>query len=238
MYFIVYKTTNLINGKYYIGHHRSKVLNDIYLGSGAALICAIKKYGKQNFARENLFVFSDEDTMLLCEVELIDYHIDDRQCYNMKRGGKGGWDFVNAMNLQNCMKNTETVKKVIETSRKNGSYVTPKRLEHLKKIAEISAEKTKGKARPEHSLYMKENYDKIYNKPEVKEKVKNSMSDTYKIETPDGTVIVTNRLGEFCKQNGIGFNALWSIAKYNKQKKQGKLKGWKVSYVKDKNEFE
>ena len=51
---IVYITTNLINGRQYIGDHSTDNLNDGYLGSGKALIKAISKYGKENFKREIL----------------------------------------------------------------------------------------------------------------------------------------------------------------------------------------
>lgn len=47
---IIYKTTNLINGKIYIGQD-SKNKNG-YLGSGQNIKRAIKKYGKQNFKKE------------------------------------------------------------------------------------------------------------------------------------------------------------------------------------------
>ena len=50
-YFILYKTTNLINGKSYIGIHKTNNLNDGYLGSGFAITEAIEKYGKDNFKR-------------------------------------------------------------------------------------------------------------------------------------------------------------------------------------------
>lgn len=49
MRFIIYKITNLINRKIYIGKHKCKYLDDGYFGSGYALETAIKKYGKENF---------------------------------------------------------------------------------------------------------------------------------------------------------------------------------------------
>ena len=53
MYGYIYKTTNLINNKMYIGKHRSTVFEpDKYIGSGPILIKAIKKYGKENFKCE------------------------------------------------------------------------------------------------------------------------------------------------------------------------------------------
>ena len=45
----IYITTNLINGKIYIGKHRKCEFDEKYIGSGKYLCNAIKKYGKQNF---------------------------------------------------------------------------------------------------------------------------------------------------------------------------------------------
>ena len=53
MAFYVYLTTNLINGKQYIGQHKGE-LNDSYLGSGTNISKAINKYGKENFKKEIL----------------------------------------------------------------------------------------------------------------------------------------------------------------------------------------
>jgi hypothetical protein len=52
MFYTVYKTTNLINGKIYVGLHITNNLEDDYLGSGSQLKSAVKKYGKENFKRE------------------------------------------------------------------------------------------------------------------------------------------------------------------------------------------
>ena len=54
-FYFVYKTTNLVNGKFYIGKKISgENLAPTYLGSGVLINKAIAKYGVENFKREIL----------------------------------------------------------------------------------------------------------------------------------------------------------------------------------------
>ena len=41
--FTIYKTTNLINGRFYVGMHKTNDLDDGYMGSGKMIQRAIKK---------------------------------------------------------------------------------------------------------------------------------------------------------------------------------------------------
>ena len=47
---IIYKTTNLITGKIYVGQDSKN--NPNYLGSGTYFLLSVKKYGKQNFIKK------------------------------------------------------------------------------------------------------------------------------------------------------------------------------------------
>ena len=88
MKYTIYKTTNLINGKFYIGQHITEDVNDSYLGSGTYLFKAINKYGKNNFKKDILFIFDNFDDMNNKEIEIVDkYFVVRGDNYNLSIGG-------------------------------------------------------------------------------------------------------------------------------------------------------
>ena len=72
MFHFVYVTTNLVNGKQYVGDHSTNNLNDGYLGSGTLLKKAIKKYGKDNFLCEIKEFFDSKEGAFFAQHSLID----------------------------------------------------------------------------------------------------------------------------------------------------------------------
>jgi len=93
-YHYIYKTTNIKNGKYYIGMHSTDNLEDGYMGSGKRLRRSLKKYGKQNFKSEILEFLPNRVSLVEKEKELINEKLlKDSLSMNIKKGGEGG--FVN-----------------------------------------------------------------------------------------------------------------------------------------------
>lgn len=95
----VYKTTNLVNGKYYFGYHKTKNPQDSYLGSGKYLRNAIAKYGVANFKKDVLFIYLDATSAFGKEAELVEAFRNDPFCMNLREGGAGGFDYINQHGL-------------------------------------------------------------------------------------------------------------------------------------------
>ena len=89
MRYLIYKVTNLVNGKYYIGRHSTNDINDSYMGSGIGIKNAIKKYGIENFKKEIITEATSSDELWEMEKNIVnDGVVKDRMSYNMAYGGK------------------------------------------------------------------------------------------------------------------------------------------------------
>jgi group I intron endonuclease len=94
MYY-TYKTTNNINGNYYLGFRKCPPNHtpetDWYYGSGLLLSRAIKKHGKENFTKIVLKCFECKEDAAAHEKEIVTLkEVKDRKCYNLRIGGVGG----------------------------------------------------------------------------------------------------------------------------------------------------
>lgn len=101
MYGYIYKTTNLINNKIYVGKKKSsKFLKESYMGSGVAINSAIEKYGRENFTVDiidtanSLEELNNKEKMWIKLLNSRDSSIG----YNIAYGGDGGCVWGDAEN--------------------------------------------------------------------------------------------------------------------------------------------
>lgn len=92
-YGFIYITTNMVNGKRYVGQRKFDKKGDwkTYLGSGEALKNAISRYGKEKFVRNIIcFCYSkDELNKAEYDISVLLNVVEDRNWYNLCYGGGG-----------------------------------------------------------------------------------------------------------------------------------------------------
>lgn len=92
-HYLIYKIYNLVNGKYYVGQHRTENPYDYYMGSGDIINEAIEKYGISCFVKTILFDYDNFDDMNNKEAELVQLSNCtpyDPMSYNIRAGGNNG----------------------------------------------------------------------------------------------------------------------------------------------------
>ena len=95
-YHYIYKTTNILNNKFYIGMHSTDNLNDGYIGSGKRLWYSINKHGKENHKTEILEYLLDRESLKKREEEIVNKRLlDEDMCMNLTVGGRGDWGRCN-----------------------------------------------------------------------------------------------------------------------------------------------
>lgn len=114
----------MMTGKIYLGVHGTDDIDDGYLGSGKFLLLAIKKYGKENFVRQVIHIFDDEEIAYALEKEVVDQKfILRKDVYNCTFGGRsGGKRVLTEKGLKNLR----------NAGRKAQAIACPKRLKDLK----------------------------------------------------------------------------------------------------------
>jgi len=220
MFYTIYKITNQINGKFYIGSHKTKNLNDDYMGSGKYLKYAQEKYGIENFTKEILFVFDTPELMYEKEAEIVNEDfISEENTYNIKIGGFGGWDFINKNEIMhNGMSRNEFNKMVSPFSK----FSEEKRQEILNKasISVIEKGSWKNGINTIKEKYPQGTFSGKCHSEETKRKIgeKNSV----------------NQQGE--KNSQFGTTWIWCKDQGNKKVRKDSLqeyldKGWEKKYI-------
>lgn len=117
MFYLIYKITNTIDGKVYIGSHKTSNINDEYMGSGKYLKRAIEKYGLEYFSKEILHIYDNPSDMYKKEAELVNEDfLASANTYNLKVGGEGGWDYINSNKLYGFSNRETAVKGALTTN--------------------------------------------------------------------------------------------------------------------------
>ena len=102
MFYYLYEIKNNLNGKIYVGVHKTNNLDDGYMGSGKVINRAIAKHGVENFIKVILERFDTSAAMYAREKEVVtDDFLLREDVYNLRRGGQGGFDFINKTGINN-----------------------------------------------------------------------------------------------------------------------------------------
>jgi len=256
VYGIIYKATNKINGKSYIGQtiqplnkriikHVNDALNNRY---NSYFHKVIRKHGKKNFIWEVIAKCNSIEELNKMEVEMIKRHNAINKGYNLTEGGEG---------RVGCKHTEKSKKKMSEQNKgeKNGMYGK----HHSEKTKKKMSESRKGKKSFWYGKHLTEetrrkisesrigekncNYGKKFS-IEIRQRMskatkgryigsKNFRAKKYVITTPKGEEIFVHGISNFCRnytKEKIYSGNLIKVA----QGKQKQYKGYKCRYWEEK----
>ena len=240
MEMLIYKITNLINGKVYIGQ-TIKTLDQRWKQHVCQIkyvkqqnnrkICrylhtAMSKYGINNFKIE-MIDWATNQTELNYKEWLLIYKFNSLapNGYNLRIGGdcsEVSQDTRNLLSLKTAGKNNGMYgKKSSEKQKKwlnkfnSERIVTQDMIENMKK-----AQQLRSKLGLNKGFVGKKTSEQI-------EKTVSKLRKKYILISPEGLVFKTNNIRLFCKENNLNNRGLRKAAQFNK-----KYKGWEVSEVK------
>lgn len=237
-YHYIYKTTNVINEKFYVGMHSTDNLDDDYIGSGTVLARSIRKYGKENFVKEILEFFPDRESLRNREGEIVNEHfVNDKMCMNVKLGGEKG-NFGTTMPNRKSSPLSESHRFNISKSLK-GKIGNKLSNEARKKLKELNKGK---KASSETKLKMSESHKKIWesgirkrkeiiNKPVYYRQIYQYDLDDNLLKTWNSTKEIFLELGyqrtyisKIARKSGIYENYKWTYYVIKKLKMEAVIK--------------
>ena len=204
MYGYIYETTNLINGKKYIGKHKSSKFDKNYYGSGINFSKALNKYGKENFKVIILEeINTNQEDLDLKEMYYIEKYnaVKSKNYYNISSGGKEeSWCGFNLSVKRNLVfsgmkgkHHTEKTKEKISMSKKE-KLSDSNEIKKYKEAAKTrwsnlnerikQSERFKGKNNPMYgkSSYMKGKTLSLESRLKISEKAKERFKDIHERE--------------------------------------------------------
>lgn len=209
---IIYKTTNLINGKIYIGKDSKN--DPTYLGSGLLLKKAIEKYGIDNFKKEIIEELTDEKILDDREIFwILELNSTDRNIgYNIARGGTGGDTISKHPNKKEILENRN--KKVSEGLK--GHEVSKEAREKQSKSHTGWFDRLSEDEKKNYRNIMSEKMKDFYNKNEHHTKGK-KLTKEHK-----------EKLSQKAKENNFGGDNWSSLSDEERKKRSNKLSQSKI----------
>lgn len=166
MYGYIYKTTNLIDGKIYIGQHKydKEELDKKYIGSGVILNRAIKKYGIKNFKCEIIEFCPNLKILDEREIYWISYYDSIQTGYNILEGGKGTLNYHH----------TDQTKQIISETSKDRVWINKDSRNKFIKRSEVTKYLNEGWA----IGVIKKDYDRVKRNEKIKQSRTNQICFT------------------------------------------------------------
>jgi hypothetical protein len=170
---IIYKTTNLLNEKIYVGQDSKN--NPEYYGSGKYFLNAVKKHGKENFKKQITCECSSKEELNKKEKFWIkELNSKYPNGYNLSSGGEGGDTFTNSSE-----ENKKRIKIIQSKPRseesKNNMKISHHRSDVQKKERKPRSEEAKMNMRKPKSEEHRKNMTLSQNRLEVKEKISKAL---------------------------------------------------------------
>jgi group I intron endonuclease len=209
---VIYKTTNKVNGKFYVG--KDEANNPNYLGSGYMLKSAIEKYGKENFEKEILEVcknskhLQEREIYWIAKLNALDHNL----AYNIAEGGTGGNTYKGKSESEML-----EIKAKISKAGKNREFSE----EHRRKLSE-SAKKRKGNKPCKFKGMKYEDYMDPEKAAEIRKRVsegaKRPMTEEtkQKLRNNGGKSVIVNgityiSISEARRETGLSYNKIISL---------------------------
>lgn len=223
---VIYKTTCVETGKYYIGMHSTDDINDGYLGSGSILSRSVKKYGREKHVYEILEFLPDRKSLGLREEEIITDELrSDPRCMNIRNGGTGnppGKTFKD----ESKQKLSASMKLVWAIRKENGYRLPKQSEEHIaKRVAKNSGKTRNADTKKRMSASQTASYSSMSaeKKEERGKNISKANSKTWIVGLESGAEIVVTNLRTFAKEKGLPESPFY------KTKKNGKyVNGYRV----------
>ena len=229
--FSIYKITNLINSKRYIGFTGEKNPKHRWWqhSSGRSqclAVCgAISKYGKEQFSFEVIYQSKDgEHTLKIMEPYFIALNHSYRDGYNLTKGGEGTSGYkrtpeqVEKIRLRNIGRiASEETRQRMSEARKDGprgidhwNYGRRRSEDSIARQVEHSVGKKRSAAtREKQSQAQRGNLGSGYGKVGELHK----QAKTYRLIRADGTTVTFTGLANFARQNGYSASSLCTMSR-------------------------